>query len=370
MVFFGKNKKNRDTVQPSLDENTETAANVTGRADEESSDKAGGEAVPSVKLDLKDKAAVDKRLREIYAMDSLYIILTMGIADLDRGYSIPMVIMPSEGERVILIFTAYEKARKYAEERRPMALDGVVPIAEIKKSDKLHNIDVICANAAALGITAVNFDVDDENGFGCKLPYFMELNDMSGQGQVVFTKEELEQIKANGNKFKPRFNAMPIIDFENPYRLLQSRADEVEENVLAEDGLDWARENAALHELCYTANSLTAKASDGADEETAEKYRSIVDGLNEIIFDKLAELDRWYTVADKQTQKICIKDGIVYLIYTPRYANRMAPGLTQLSLPPSVAELNYLIGDEKVEKVAVTDGPKIMHIIDRSVFGF
>jgi hypothetical protein len=283
-----------------------------------------------------------------------------------------MVLMPKEDTKVIIIFSAYEKAVKYVTEKRPMVVDGVMPIGEIKKSDTINNLDVICANALALGVTAIDFDIDDENGFGCQLEYFMKHNNMKGQGQILFSKEEVEKIKENDGKFKPRFNAMHIVNFTNPYNLSKERADEVMEKILGEDGIEWAKENAAIHELCYTANQLMARAVQDEKEnaEQADKYKSLVDEINELLFDKLAKLNRWYTLTVKETGEVYTKNGAAYIFYTPRYANRMPAGTVQKAFPPSVAEFAYLIGNKQVSTVVVTDGPKIMHIIDRSVFGF
>lgn len=355
MELFGRLKKNDVQPQVSMPKQAEQSA-----------------AIPSVKVDLTSGEAVDKRLKEIYAMESLYIILTTGIADFERGLSLPMVLMPKEEQRVILIFSDYEKAKRYVTIKRPMVVDGVYPIGEIKKDDKINNLDVICANAMAQGVTSIDFDVDDENGFGCKLTYFMQINKMDGQGQIVFSKEEMEKIKANNGKFVPRFNAMQIANFTNPYNLYKERADEVMDEILSDSGVEWARENAAVHELCYTANQLMFKAlqAEKENEELGEKYKRTVDSINYIIFDKLAQLKKWYTLTNKDTGEIYIKNGAVYLIYTPRYFNRMPEGTVQTELPPSVAELAYLIGDKPVKMVVVTDGPKIMHIIDRVVFGF
>ncbi len=362
MGLFDKFKKNE--TEPALQQETEVKAAEP--------DKSTDRAIPTVKVDLTSQEAVDKRLIELYNMDSLYIILTNGIADFERGLSIPMVLMPKEEQKVILIFSDYEKAKKYVTVKRPMMVDGVLPIGEIKKSDNLNNIDVICANAMALGITAIDFDIDDENGFGCKLPYFMQLNKMSGQGQIIFSKEEMEKIKENNGKFTPRFNAMHIVDFTNPYSLSKERAGEVMEKILADGGIEWAVDNAAVHELCYAANQLMFKTVQEEKESTqeADKYKSVVNEINELIFNKLAGLDKWYTLTDKETGEIYTKNGAVYLIYTPRYANRMPQGTVQKAFPPTVAELAYLVGDKPVNMVVVTDGPKIMHLIDRSVFGF
>lgn len=331
------------------------------------------EQVKSVKVDLTSDEAVNKRLKEIYEMEKLYVLLTPTMADLERGLSIPMVLGPNETEKVILIFTEYEKALRYLEEKRPVAIvDGVYPIGEINKNDKIQNIDVICANAHALGITAIDFDVDDENGFGCKLPYFMQINQMSGEGQIVFSKEEMEKIKANDGKFSPRFNAMHIVNFTNPYLLYKERADEIMEAIVKEDGVQWAEDNAQIHELCYGANRLMSMAAqeESSGEGSGEKYIRIVDELNELIFDKLSKLDKWYTLANRETGELFVHNGIVYIVYTTRYSNRLGQENVIKDFPPSVAELAYLVGDREVKQVAVTDGPNIMHVIDRSVFGF
>lgn len=362
MGLFDKLKKN-DVSEPQKAAENEQAPQ----------EKAEEDKVKSVKVDLTSNEAVDKRLKEIYEQEKLYILLTPGMADLERGISIPMVLGPNETEKVILIFTDYKKAVRYLDEKRPAAIvDGVYPIGEISKSDKIQNIDVICANALALGITAIDFDVDDENGFGCKLPYFMQVNKMSGQGQIIFTKEELEKIKANDGKFSPRFNAMYIMNFTNPYALYKERAEEVMEALLKDDAAEWAKENAEIHEICYGANRLMSMASQEEYKKSgdAEKYIALVDELNEVIFDKLSKLDRWYTLANRETGELFVHKGIVYVVYTPRYANRLGNENVLKSFPPSVAELAYLVENRDVKLVAVTDGPNIMHVIDRSVFGF
>lgn len=363
MGIFDKLKKNGSELQADTAEEKETV-----KAQPESK----REKIPTVKVDLSSKEAVDKRLKELYEAESLYIILSAGMADFERGISVPMVLMPKEEQRIILIFSDYAKAKRYVTEKRPMVVDGVYPIGEIKKSDSINNIDVICANALSIGITAIDFDVDDENGFGCQLPYFMQLNKMDGQGQVIMTKEEMELVKSNGGKFKPRFNAMHIVDFTNPYALYKERADEVVGALLGESAEQWARDNAAVHELCYGANQLMFKAvqAEKEDEELAEKYKKTVDTINEVIFDKLARLEKWYTLVNAENNEIYIKNGAAYIIYTQRYGNRMPEGTKLIAIPPSVAEFAYVIGDKSVNMVVVTDGPKIMHIIDRAVFGF
>jgi hypothetical protein len=362
MGIFNRNKKKTSSVGDAEQKNNSVQTQPEANTEEKSKE-----------INLKDKASVDKRLEYIYNKEELYIILTMGPADLEKGYSLPMILLPEENKRLILIFTEYESAVNYVTKLRPMVVDGIMPIAEIKKSDKIHNIDVICANALAMGITEVSFDAGERNGFTCKLQYFMQLNKMPGKGQIVFTKEELEKIKENGGKFTPRFNAMKIMNFTNPYIIYKARAEEVVENVLGEDGVEWARENAEVQELCYAANQLMlrdAKAQRENNEDEKEKYKELVYKINDVIFDKLAKLDTWYTLVNKETGEIYTQANGAYLLYTPRYANRLPAGTEIKAIPPSVAEFAYAIGDAPVNAVVVTDGPKIMHIIERSVFGF
>ena len=369
MGLFDAFKKNNNLEQAAEPvQAADTAQTDVKKEDEKPEDKKSA----SPALDLTDKEQVDARLREIYESDRLYIILSPSIADYEKGFSIPMVLMPQENVRVMLIFTDYEAAKHYVEVKRPMVIEGVHPIGEIRKDDKLHNIDVICANALALGVTAIDFDVDTDRSFGCKLAYFMQVNKMSGQGQVLLSKQEMEAAKNNGGKIKPRFNGMRIMNFSMDHMLTKDRAAEVEEKILAEDGIAWAKENAKLNELCYTANSLTVKAAEKEKEQegSGKELRELISSLNEIIFDRLSELKKWYTIVNKDTGEIFVKNGAAYLLYTGRYFNRMPEGTQQKAIGPSVAEFAYEVGDKDVKYVVVTDGPRIMHVMDRSVFGF
>lgn len=360
MGLFNKRKKNEKeaVIQPSQE-----VKNVD--ADKE---------ISSEKVDLTSSEAVNAKLKEIYQKDSLYIVLNIYIADLERGLSVPLVLMPKDKEdhKVMVVFTDYEKAKTFVTQKRPMVIDGILPIAEIKKDDKINNMDIICANAMAQGINAIDFDVDDDNGFGCKLQYFMQINNMSGQGQIVFSNEEMEKIKANGGKFTPRFNAMYIMNFDNPYSLSKERAEEVVNVLLEDDGIEKAEE-CTIHELCYGANKLMYKAAEAEknkDTQECERLKGLVDDLNEVIFNKLSELKQWYTLKNKETGEIYTKNGAAYIIYTPRYGNRMPQGTVLEAFPASVAEFAYLVGNSPVNMVVVTDGPNIMHLIDRGLFGF
>jgi hypothetical protein len=361
MGIFNRSKKKNEPVQEIEQENKEV---------QQPEDKPDEKTEA---LDLSDREAVNKRLESFYAKENLYIVLAIGPADLDRGYSLPLILLPEENKRVMLVFTEYDRAVNYVTKLRPMTIDGVLPIAEIKKTDKINNIDVICANAVAMGITDISFDAGESDGFTSKLQYFMQVNKMEGKGQIVFTKEELERIKENGGKFTPRFNAMKIMNFTNPYNIYKERAEELIENILSEDGVEWARENAQVHELCYAANQLMlkdAKAQKEDNVEEKEKYKELVFKINDVIFDKLAKLKTWYTLVNKETGEIYTQANGAYLLYTPRYANRLPEGTAIKALPPTVAEFAYAIGNAPVDAVVVTDGPKIMHIIARSVFGF
>lgn len=375
---FKKNGGSEQTEEPvktadTVEANEENAAASGGEPQKSEPQKNEKDSAKSpVGLDLKNKEQVDARLKEIHDSDRLYIILSASIADLEKGYSIPLVLMPQENVRVMLIFTDYEAAKYYVEVKRPMVIEGVYPIGEIRKDDKLNNIDVICANALALGVTAIDFDVATDKAFGCRLPYFMQVNNMSGQGQVLLSKQEVENVKKNGGKFKPRFNGIKIMNFSNEHLLTKDRAAEVEEKILGEDGIEWARENAKLNELCYTANNLTVKAAekDKQEEGSGKELRDLIAKLNEIIFDRLSELKKWYTIVNKETGEIYTKNGAAYLLYTGRYFNRMPEGTQQKAIGSSVAEFAYEVGDKDVKYVVVTDGPRIMHIMDRSEFGF
>ena len=367
MGLFNAFKKNNNTSQTEepvkTPETPQTEPEKTVTAEEKK---------PVPPLDLKNKEQVDARLKEIHDADRLYIVLSPSIADYEKGFSIPLVLMPQEGIKVMLIFTDYEDAKHYVEVKRPMVIEGVYPIGEIRKEDKINNLDVICANALAMGITAIDFDVDTDRSFGCKLAYFMQVNQMSGQGQVLLSKQEMEIAKKNGGKIRPRFNGMRIMNFTMDHLLTKNRAAEVEEKILAQDGVEWAKENAKLNELCYTANNLNIRAAemDKQEEGSGNELRELVAKLNEIIFDRLSDLKRWYTIVNKDTDEIYIKNNAAYLIFTGRYFNRMPEGTKQKAIGPSVAELAYEIGDRDVKYIVVTDGPRILHVIDRSVFGF
>lgn len=375
-IFDKLKKKNGSTAEVSEEKETQVAAEeaeTTADEPELDNEPQQEDEVPTFKVDFNNQDEVDARLKQIYNMDKLYVILTAGIADFEHGVSIPMIIMPRKDQKVILVFTDYRKAKKYVTERRPMAVDGILPIAEMKKDDKIHRIDVICANAFAMGIDAIDFDVDDENGIGCKLKYFMDVNEMDYKGQILFSKEEIQKIQENGGKFTPRFNAMPILNFTNPYIITKERGEEIEKLLLSEDSADKAKEGFSIHELCYGANRLMLKSvvdeNDG-NKEDAQKCRDTVDKLNEVLFEKLSKLDKWYTLVDKETGSIYTQSDNAYLMYTPRYANKMPADTALKEIPPSLAEFAYAVGSVPVKAVAVTDGPNVMHIVKRDVFGF
>jgi hypothetical protein len=376
MGLFDKfKKKNELEEQYTLDSAEEQELDAVV---EENAEENTEEELPTFKVDFTSKDAIESRLKEIYNMDKLYVVLSADVADMQRGLSVPMVLMTKTEKsenRLILIFTDYGKAKKYVGTIRKTTVEDIYPIAEISKQNKIHNLDVICANAAAVGVNAIDFDVDDENGFGCKLDYFMKVNQMSAEGQILFTEAEVEKIKANDGKFIPRFNAMQIIDFNNPYIITRERAEELVNNVMGDDGIKWAEENAKLNELCYAANNLMHKAADdenanGDGSELAEQCKALVVQLNELIFTRLSKLKTWYTLVNAENGEIYTQKGAVYIVYTSLYANRMPKGTKLAEVHPSVAELAYLVGNRPVNIVAVTDGPSIMHIMDRDVFGF
>ena len=313
--------------------------------------------------------------QKIFNGDDIYIMLSSTQANMVQGYSTPYIGILQNDEKLLFLFTSYERAKAYIDEIGYEVLDGMYPIAKIDPEDKYRNIHQICNIAINMGIENVEVDLSYDDAFGCKILWLLNANGKQVEEPgVLISKEEAEAIMNKEVKSLPiRFNAMNILNFEYPYNFTEEQAANLFKNIFEHsysfEELKFIFENKqSLIENCYLADRMNSilipRAINDQKEKEAIYFGQISMLLEKAIWKQVFEENKLFTMADKQTGNIIVQNQSVYLVYTDRFKYIGQYDYVELSDKETFMKV---IKDNNINKVVVTDGPNYMCVLNEEI---
>lgn len=309
--------------------------------------------------------------QRLFNTEELYIMLSVTNADMMNGYSVPYVGLLENGSKMLFVFTSYERAKAYIDDTGYEVLDGIYPIAKINHEDEYRNLYSICNIAAAMGIESIDFDLGCNDAFGCKIMWLLEVNDKKTQEvSIIVSQEEAQKLMEEGNQVPLRMNPMKIEEFVNPFVITEEQTERLFKHLFSQttslDDIKFNFENnQTLIENCFLADRINTRLIPQAlndEKESEANYFSVVSKMLEtVVWESLFE-NKVYTMADKETGNIIVKNSAIYVVYTDRFKYMGPFEYVEIE---SKDILEKLIKDNNIEQLVVTDGPNYMCVLNR-----
>ncbi len=322
------------------------------------------------------KEESDAKMNEYYQKEELYVFLSNANADYEQGYSVPFLGQEPDDKIVIYIFSTIEKAKKHIKKIKLQLVDGIYPIGLVKKEDEYTNLDMICTIGLALGANSIGFDIDDkETLIGCKLEYFMEINNITTDMKVILADGEKKILAEDSTvKMPVRFNAMKIVDFTNPFIITQSKAKELLDHVFKDkdQGEDFFANKGNIHDLCFVMDylvlNMVKQAQEQKNQADVEKIRAVNRKLQPILIKKLQQEPYLYTLIDNETEDVYLQQETCFLLYSGRYANRVSGNHKYQLINGGFDHFLYMTHGLKYKAVSITNGPQVKYIMFKEEF--
>ena len=143
-------------------------------------------------MNISNEEEAVNALKELVS-GKMYLLLSTVQANMIRGYSFPYVGQ-MDAERVLMIFTDEDYAKKYIDRNGYEVLEGLYPIHEINKEDKISGMGALFNIAYHMGINIVDFNPEHPSmAFGCKISWLMEKLEIKNEAiSILLNKKEYE----------------------------------------------------------------------------------------------------------------------------------------------------------------------------------
>lgn len=316
-----------------------------------------------------------ERALAIYEQEEWFILLSVNLANMKQGKSIPYMGKMPNGEKILLVFSTYEGAKEFVDKTGYEVLDGVYPIGRLEKSHEYSNLQTVFSVALQMGVGHVNFDPHSKDAFGCSIMWFMNVNELDPDALPDFEDEdESENAKEQDGKVALRVVPVDIYQYSNPYQLTPERGEEVTYHVFELNPSDrlymfkaFFLTKQSLHENVFLSEILNTRliprAKESGREGDIQWFVYIIRFLQIVIWDRLFD-GPVYTLVDEKGA-LCKKDKGMYVLYTDLFKYMGKLNYKRIS---SQKELVKLAKDNGVEVLIVTDGPDEMAIIPKEIW--
>lgn len=312
--------------------------------------------------------------QSIFNSQDLYIMLSVKQADMTNGSSVPYIGAIENGEKILFVFTSYEKAKSYIDKIGYEILDNVYPIAKIDTEDKYRNFYQICNTAVNMGIHNIDIDPTTEGAFCCKILWMLNVNGKEPeQASILLSREEAESIMKNNNGQVPlRMNSMPVMNFTNPFKITEDRANELFQHIFnggetVGDYMNNFYNNETIVENCFLCDYINSRFIPSVQEQGKKDdlayFVQVSKILEKVIWNRVFE-HKLYTITDKSTGKPTINNQSMYLMYTDRFKYTGNYIYQEISDKETVMKF---IEENNIHRVVVTDGPNFIAVINEDV---
>ncbi len=316
------------------------------------------------------------KVKEIYARDHWFILLSTTRANMMIGKSVPYIGKLEAGEGIMFVFTTYDQAKEYVDTYKYEVLEGNYPIGRIEKENELNSLHAIFNMALEMGVGKVDFNPCSEDAFGCNIEWFMAVNELDqDEISVAISEEEFNEIQQNNGQIPLRINPIDIYEFNNPYEVSRERADVILHHIFAaEEGQTFSSfcemflQEETLHENCFVMDYLKGKLIPMANQEKKEEdlqwFLQVSAVVQTAIWRRLFE-HKLFVLTDLQTGAVLTKKGAMYVMYTDLFRHMGQYGYKPIS---GKMELLQLADEHDIEHLIVTDGPHGMAMLEKSVW--
>lgn len=295
------------------------------------------------------------KAKEYYNLSNLYLPLSSGAADFEKGVSVPFLAQNDMGKNIIFLFSDYEKAKSFVKSSDIHIFDNVYPIAKIFKNDKQNGISYLMKNAMDFNISEIYFDYGFSNYFfSCSIIDFIKVNLIKMPNLMVQEKNKT-------------LNFLPIFDYNNPYILANERKKTILDETLSENCTNYLFNEQSLHENCfalsYINDYLLPEAKKDYDKDCINHFTKVCDILKKVISVKLKRQSELFTLSDNNA--LVVFEKAIYIIYTERFSNKSKNTYVRIS------DLKKFIKNIKnfdVTRIIVTNGTDYSVVLPISCF--
>ena len=304
------------------------------------------------------------RAKEILNQKELFIVLSATQANMIHGVSVPFVGMSERGEKVLYLFNAYDKAKKFIEKQNN-CVGGLYPIAKIDKEKKGYRLTDILQIAISLGIKSFDFNLMEDDVFGADITWFLQVNNVvDNEVSILLSKNEMQNPESVG----VRFNPMSILNFYDEYEIEDERKNQLLKLIFdaGTTAGDYKRTYSELKtiEIIFILDKLTTRfipsaAQSGKTGDIAY-FRQVELVLQEVLWGKLKTEATLFNAVDSETEKPLIKNGCLYVFITDKYEKMGQYKYEKIKDRNSIFDLIKSTG---AENVIITDGPRYIGII-------
>ena len=232
------------------------------------------------------------------------------------------------------------------------------------------------------------------------IDWFFNVNKIEKQSlNIMLKKEELDEIKGKselgGDKIPVRFNPINIVGYNNPYNITDERRKELVEFLMncpaRKDGIsneefmsllgidtlgirneiDQSWEEAVqyfmplnLAEICFLNSIVQFQFLPKAQKEDSNEdlflFKKVLGVIFEVTWRKLKEKKKLFTIADRTTKNLLVREGHAYILYTDLFKYQGKFDYVEIN---GEEELKNLISKTNAKAIVVTDGPSHPAII-------
>lgn len=389
--LFGFGRKDKTDEKCSSNKNAETRENGSGASE------------PSNLIFMENGKQLieivdDQLAKNLLADDNLYMLLSTKKANMINGFSFPYVGNKG-GDNVILflfVFRGLEKAQQYIDDCGYEVLDGVYPIGKITQNDKFFSLENTLSIANKLGVRYV--ELDGKEFFD--IDWFFRVNKKENLSlNIMLKKEEVEELEGkrelSQDKIPVRFNPINIVEYNNPYNITNDRRKELVDFLMncperkggisnadfmsllgidtlgTRTAINQSREESVqyfmplnLAEICFLNSivqfQILPKAQNEGLKEDQIVFEKVLDVIFEVTWRKLMEKKKLFTIADRTTKELLVREGHAYVLYTDLFKYQGSFDYVEIN---GKEELFNLVSKTNAKAIVVTDGPSYPAVI-------
>lgn len=313
------------------------------------------------------------KAKELMSDDNLFILLSVKEAFMSAGHSFPYIGNGGEGHLQLFLFHGYDKAKAFVDKTGFEVLDGVYCIGKMEPQSNYNTLANTLALAANMNINEVVLDGCQT----CTIDWLLSVNNISKSAvNIRLTAEESKNLDKN---FKPqfRFNPIDIYSYSNPYELNDSQANEVVKYFFDDPSKD-SEEDAVyfgkltLHKLCFLSTIIRVRFLPMSVEQKHENDTTLFNQklvvLSNCITQKLQQLPCLYTLEDKETHQLLMRNNYMYVLYTDRYKYKgqfnyrtLKNGFSDVT---TMWTQSLLTAGQTIKGIVVTDGPTVTAVVE------
>ncbi|MCQ2539064.1 MAG: hypothetical protein MJ114_01310 [Acetatifactor sp.] len=313
---------------------------------------------------------------DFYMSEEIYCLLSVDVANMTTGTSVPYIARRKEdGKHLLMFFSSFENAKFYIDFAEYPKPAGLYMVSKIQRSKENDGLDALLNCALQTGVDDLLVNPMAADSFGCNIAWFMSANMIEKKQVAAYTtEEELEAGKKQNNGQLPmHFDMLPIYQFASPYAISDERANAILSKVFqggasVEEFRSMLHMSQSLNENCFVAeviaNRMIPLARKNRREADMKYFMNVASLLQYVVWDRLKEEKTLYTLVEPDTEELFVNRDAMYVLFSDFYKNNTDKKLKKIS---GRQEIVNLVAKNQLDKIIVSNGFDKMIIIQKPV---